>query len=69
MDPEVERRIQLSGEKRCPYTIRKKARNEKGIKTLAPYIVLKVVPVSNFKMLNKRNQKRWLAIHKENETK
>ncbi len=43
----------------CPFMVKKKNKEQKGIKTLIPYSVLKFIPKSNLKMLNKRNQKRW----------
>ncbi len=64
LDKEAELRNKLPDENRCPFCLNKKGKNQKGIRTLAPHRVLKVVPVSNLKMLNTRNQKRWQELHK-----
>ena len=56
------------GENTCPFMIKKKNKFQKGIRTLAPDSILKVIPKLNIKMLNKRNQKRWHALHKKNAT-
>lgn len=66
LDLEVNLRNKLPGEKDCPFTIKKKAKNQKGIKTLAPYSILEVIPESNVKLLNKRNQKRWRGLRNKN---
>jgi len=63
LDPEAKLKTNLPGEEICPYCLKKKARHQKGIKTLAPDSVLLVVPESNVGMLNRRNQKRWSEIH------
>jgi hypothetical protein len=65
LDDEVNLRIELDEEKSCPFTIKKREKGQKGIRTQAPDIILKVIPESNIKLLNKRNQKRWHAIHQE----
>jgi hypothetical protein len=62
-DPEAELRLRLNDENCCPFCLNKKSKNQKGIKTLAPNSVLKVVPESNLKMLNRRNQNRWQDLH------
>ncbi len=63
LDLEIYLRNRIPGEKTCPFMIKKKHKEQKGIKTLIPYSVLKFIPKSNLKMLNKRNQKRWMALH------
>ena len=65
LDDEVKLRTELPEEGGCPFTIRKKKKSQKGIKTQAPDSILEVIPESNLKMLNKRNQKRWYGLHKE----
>lgn len=67
MDYEVELRTELPEEERCLFTVKKRRRSQKGIRTQAPDSVLKVIPESNVKMLNKRNQKRWHDLHKKDE--
>jgi len=44
--------------------IKKRGKEQKGIRTQAPDIILKVIPESNIKMLNKGNQKRWHTLKK-----
>lgn len=68
LDFEAKFKKNLSEENICPFTIKKKGKFQKGIKTLAPDSILKLVPKSNVKMLNKRNQKQWHALHKKNAT-
>lgn len=63
LDPDAGIRNRLPGENPCPFTIKKKSRGQKGIRTLAPASVLEVIPKSNLKMLNNRNQKRWHKIN------
>ena len=63
IDPEADPIDKVDGEIICPFTIKKKSKGQKGIKTLATDPVLEVVPESNLKMLNKRNQSRWLQLH------
>lgn len=63
LDYKVELRTELPEEERCPFTVKKRGRSQKGIRTQAPDSILKVISESNVKMLNKRNQKRWHAIH------
>ena len=65
LDSEIELRTELRGEERCPYTIKKRRRGQKGIRTQSPDSVLKVIPESNVKMLSKGNQKRWQAFHQK----
>ncbi len=55
-------RKNLPDEDCCPFTIKKKTKKLKGTKTLAPHIILEVIPSKNQKMLNRRNQKRWLSL-------
>ena len=59
LDPEVNLRNRLPEENPCPFTIKKRSKEQKGIKLLAPDNVFKVVPESNKEMLNKGNLKRW----------
>jgi hypothetical protein len=59
LDPEVNLRNRLPEENPCPFTIKKRSKEQKGIRLLAPDSVLKVVPESNKEMLNKGNLKRW----------
>lgn len=63
IDTEAGLRRQLPGEDRCPFCLKKKAGGQKGTITLVPDAVSKVIPGSNLKMLNRRSQKRWLAIN------
>ena len=64
LDGDAEFRKNLLNEKRCPYTIDRKDKCEKGIKTLMPVGLLNFVSIRNLKLLNKRNQKRWHDLHK-----
>lgn len=57
-------RKNLPDEKRCPYTINRKNKKEKGIKTLMPTHLLNFIPARNLKILNKRNQRRWTDLNK-----
>jgi len=63
LDYEVELRTELPEEEKCPFTIKKKRKSQKGIRTQAPDSVLKVIPESNVKMLKKGNLKRWHDLH------
>ncbi len=63
IDADAGLRKQLPGEDRCPFCLKKKSEGQKGIRTLAPSSILEVIPKSNLKMLNRRSQKRWLAIN------
>ena len=65
LDPEAGERIYILAENRCPFTINRKRRGEKGIRTQMPDYLLKVVPKSNLKTLNLRNQKRWQKLQKK----
>lgn len=65
LDLEVNLRNNLPSEERCPFTINKRVKSQKGIKTQMPPPILEFVPESNVKMLNKRNQKRWHNLHKK----
>lgn len=62
LDLEIDLRNKLPEEKDCSFTIKKKGKGQKGIKTLAPYSILEFIPESNVKLLNKRNQKRWREL-------
>ena len=62
LDLEIYLRTKLPEENTCPFMIKKKRQGQKGIKTLAPYSILKFIPKSNIEMLNKRNQKRWYDL-------
>ncbi len=64
LDLEVNLRNNLLDEERCPFTINKKAKSQKDIKTQMPPPILEFVPESNVKILNRRNQKRWLHLLK-----
>jgi hypothetical protein len=59
LDPEVNLRNKLPEENACPFTIKKRTREQKGIRLAAPDNVLKAVSKSNKEMLNKGNLKRW----------
>ena len=63
LDPEVNLRKKLPEENACPFTIKKRARKQKGIRLAAPDSVLEVIPKSNKEMLNKGNLKRWHKLH------
>jgi len=67
LDPDVNLRNKLPKENICPFCLKKKAGFQKGIRTLSTDSVLEVVPESNIKLLNRRNQKRWHEI-KNNQT-
>jgi len=60
---DLEVNIRIAGcEDFCPFRINKKSKDEKGIVTLIGKSILEVIPESNLKMLNKRNQKRWSEL-------
>ena len=63
MDPNAILIDKLPGEESCPFTIKKRGDDQKGIKTLAPTGLLAVIPESNVKMIHNANQKRWHALH------
>ncbi len=63
LDPEAGKRTYILAENKCPFTIKKRGRGQKGIRTQMPDYLLKVVPKLNVKMLNKRNQKRWYNLY------
>ena len=65
LDSEANLRNKLAGEESCPFTVKKRGRGQKGIKTLAPDSLLEVILESNLKMLNNRNQRRWHGLHKK----
>lgn len=65
LDLEVNQRTYVRGEDICPFTIKNWRKFRKGIKTILPKDILKFIPESNIKMLNKRNRKRWYAIYKK----
>lgn len=69
LDPEAEIRSFIPGEESCPFTLKKRLKNQKGIRVLATYDVLKVIPEPNLKMLNKRNLKRWQSLQKHEKRK
>lgn len=64
LDPDANIRKILPGENRCPFCLNKKTRLQKGIRTRMPDIILKFVPKSNVKLLNRRNQMRWQGLNK-----
>ena len=64
LDLEADLRNKLPGENQCPFTINKKSKSQKGIRTQMPSPILKFVPKSNVKMLHKRNQGRWHDLQK-----
>jgi hypothetical protein len=63
LDPEAILRNHLPEENACPFTIKKRSKEQKGTRLSAPDNVLKVIPGSNKKMLNRRNLKRWHNLH------
>ncbi len=63
IDMDAPFRRNLPDEDCCPFTIKKKRKGQKGIKTLATHNILKFIPKSNLKMLNKRNRKQWLDLY------
>ena len=65
LDEEAFLRSKLPEETSCPFTLKKRKKSQRGIKTLMPYHCLKVIPKSNLKMLNRGNQKRWHALHQK----
>ena len=65
LDSEAQKRTYVSGEDICPFIIKRRGKDRKGIRTQAPDSILKVISESNFKMLNKGNQKRWHSLHKK----
>ena len=65
LDLEANLRSKLPEEESCPFTIKKRAVSQKGIRILAPDSILEVIPESNVKMLHKRNQKRWYEFKKD----
>jgi hypothetical protein len=69
LDPESRLRKELPSENKCPFTINKKAIGQKGMRTLIPIYILKVIPKSNLKMLNRANLRLWQGLHKDNEEK
>ncbi len=64
LDLEANLRNRLQEETPCPFSIKKRGKEQKSIKTQAPDIILDVIPESNLKMLHRRNQKRWHDLHK-----
>lgn len=64
LDNDAQFRKNLPREKRCPYTINRKDKSEKGIKTLLPPQLFEFIPIRNIKMLNRRNQKRRRDLQK-----
>ncbi len=64
LDPKANLRSKLPGENDCPFMIKKRSKEQRGIKLLAPAHILEVIHESNLKMLHKRNQERWRNLHK-----
>ena len=64
LDPKVNLRNKLPGENDCPFTIKKRLREQRGMKLLAPDYLLRVISKSSVKLLNKGNQKRWHGLQK-----
>jgi hypothetical protein len=64
LDLEAELRNKLLGEEECPYTIKRKKKEQKGIILRVSDGILLGVPKSNLKLLNNRNLKRWHELHK-----
>ena len=62
LDFEQKIRIAMSEEKSCPFTIKKRLKSEKGITTIVSDSILRFIPKSNQKMLNKRNLKRFREL-------
>lgn len=65
LDLAVNLRNKLPEENQCPFTINKKSKFQKGIRTQMSSPIFEVIPESNIKMLNKGNQKRWHDLHKK----
>lgn len=63
LDTAVSLRNKLSGENTCPFTIKKRSKDQKGMKLLALDSILEVIPESNKKMLNRANLRRWHELH------
>jgi len=55
LDEDTDKRVYYSEDIRCPFTIKSKNKSEKGIRTIAPDNVLKVIFKKNQRMLNTRN--------------
>ena len=69
LDCNAAKRTCLPGENICSFTIKKKTKSQKGIRTQMSAHLTKFVPESNLKMLNRGNQKRWNTLHKKVELK
>ena len=69
LDDEVNLRNELNEEKGCPFTIKKRAKGQKGIRTRMPDHILKFIAESNAKTLNKGNLKRWHSLYKKDGNK
>jgi hypothetical protein len=67
LDLEANLRNELPEEELCPFSIKKRGKEQKGIKTQAPDSILEVIPESNLKLLHRRNQKRWYDLRQKNE--
>lgn len=65
LDHEAEHRVECAGENKCPFTTKRRIKSQRGIKLLAVSDILKVIPESNLKMLNKGNQRRWHVLHQK----
>lgn len=63
LDPEANLRNELPEEAPCPFSIKKRSKEQRGIRTQAPDSILEVISELNLKMLHRRNQKRWHALH------
>ena len=65
LDLEADLRNKPPEENQCPFTINKKSKSQKGIRTQMSSPVLKVIPELNVKMLNRGNQKLWHGLQKK----
>lgn len=65
LDFYAKRRIFVKGEDICPFTIKKRNKSQRQLKLRMPDGILRFVPKSNVKLLNKRNQKRWPNLHQK----
>jgi hypothetical protein len=64
LDYEAKLRTEIPGEEKCPFTLKKRGKNQKGIRILALDNTIKVISELNTGMLNKGNLKRWHRLHK-----
>ena len=65
LDSEVNLRTELEGEKKCPFTIKKRTKEYRGMKLLLSDYALEVIPRLTAQMLNKGNLRRWCDLHKQ----